>query len=277
MSDGPEAQTMPIRCSPFARTHRLDPVGTAGSPQGYLLVEHPLPWPRDIGGAADLASLAREAKERGWRLQALVPQGEKAGLVVRYERPPGAFRGFEGGLRERIVLVCTHGKRDACCGSLGTALYRSVADLGLEVRVWRTSHTGGHRFAPTALILPEGTLWAYLDAELLAGIIQRTATPGDVLPHYRGCSGLDGPEAQAADREALGQEGWSWLDTPRRASVVGRDDKGSVVVRLAAAGVKYEAVVEVCRRVPVFDCGKGVDESKRLQPEYRVAEFGTVG
>ncbi|MEL7208211.1 MAG: sucrase ferredoxin, partial [Actinomycetota bacterium] len=50
----------------------------------------------------------------------------------------------------RDLLVCTHGTRDRCCGKRGTNLFRALIDrVPPDTRVWRTSHTGGHRFAPT--------------------------------------------------------------------------------------------------------------------------------
>ena len=57
----------------------------------------------------------------------------------------------EAGARD--ILVCTHGARDACCGKFGYGFYVEMRGLaavrGDGVRVWRTSHLGGHRFAPT--------------------------------------------------------------------------------------------------------------------------------
>lgn len=57
----------------------------------------------------------------------------------------------------RDILVCTHGSRDVCWGKFGYAIYkllraRHAAPNGL--RVWRTSHIGGHRFASTLLDFP---------------------------------------------------------------------------------------------------------------------------
>ena len=89
------------------------------------------------------------------------------------------------------LLICTHGKRDVCCGQSGTALYAELCsrlDQGAapdaaqgavqdgvisKYRLWRTSHTGGHRFAPTALTFPDGYAWAYLDAPASEHILQR--------------------------------------------------------------------------------------------------------
>jgi hypothetical protein len=55
------------------------------------------------------------------------------------------------------LLVCTNGTRDVCCATRG----RPVAAAAFERRpdqVWEVTHTSGHRFAPTAVLLPFGTL-----------------------------------------------------------------------------------------------------------------------
>uniref|UniRef100_UPI002FD90BE7 sucrase ferredoxin n=1 Tax=Dietzia sp. TaxID=1871616 RepID=UPI002FD90BE7 len=63
-----------------------------------------------------------------------------------------------------IGLVCTHGKRDQCCALLGRPVAGALEGrLGAELAcadpaagIWECSHTGGHRFAPVLLVMPEG-------------------------------------------------------------------------------------------------------------------------
>lgn len=194
--------------------------------------------------------------------------------------PPAAAAVPAGGAAGRHVLVCTHGRRDACCGALGTRLASVLPGLGAGVRVWRTSHTGGHRFAPTAVLLPEGTAWAYLDLDTLVGIADRTLAVDEAARRYRGCTGLDGPEVQAAEREALRRVGWAWLDHRRSGTVVGRDGDRTLV-RLEATApdggrVAFEAAIEVARTMPVPDCGRPLAEARKTAPELRVAEFAAA-
>ena len=183
-------------------------------------------------------------------------------------------RGEDAG---RHILVCTHGKRDACCGSLGTRLAATLPALGADVHVWRTSHTGGHRFAPTALLLPEGTAWAYLDLVTLAGISDRTLDVHVAAPLYRGCTGLDGPEVQAAEREALRTVGWSWLELRREGRVLERDGSRTRVslqgTGADGATTTFVATVEVARLMPVPECGKPPEQARKSAPELRVSEF----
>jgi hypothetical protein len=193
---------------------------------------------------------------------------------------PGVETGSDVTDIGRHVLVCTHGGRDACCGSFGTRLTMALPALGAAVRVWRTSHTGGHRFAPTALLLPEGTMWAYLDVERLVGISDRTLAIEEAASLYRGCAGLDGPQVQAAEREALRSIGWSWFDYRRRGRVL-ESAGGRSLVRIDAEApggrhLRFEATVEVARVLPVPDCGRPPEEAAKSAPELRVTGFAAA-
>jgi hypothetical protein len=328
MRDDP-AEAMPgggaaaLRCSSFARSEDLDPVGSAGSYRGIVLAEIPLPWPREITEHAALAGAAAPLGAANMRLQGLVPDDRSdphRRRLMAFTRPSGAFDRYLGrgwtaddnllgdavaaiaasggdsagpalpppgsvaGSDEpgagRHVLVCTHGRRDACCGTLGTRLAVALPSLGAGVRVWRTSHTGGHRFAPTALLLPEGTMWAYLDVDRLVGVSERTLPLDEAAALYRGCTGLDGPEVQAAEREALRSIGWSWLDHRRRGEVV-ESSGGRSLVRLDAGApdgppLTFEAMVEVARMLPVPDCGKSPEQAPKSAPELRVTGFAAA-
>src|SRR5690606_18676940 len=117
----------------------------------------------------------------------------------------------EGEATGRLVLVCTHGARDACCGSLGTRLARSLPGLGAGVHGRRTGRTGGCRVGPTAVFVPGGGVWAYVDVDRRVAIGDRTLDAELAARAYRGCTGLEGPEVQAADGAALREVGWAWL------------------------------------------------------------------
>ncbi len=251
-------------CAQWTRQHEVDPVGTIGSYRAFLLVEWPLPWSRDIGEIPELQPLARALSQTHGRLQGLVPEQRDGGTrrAVLYCADPGPFVAYQrtevvgpsheivslaAGLLDgaapadpadgagRELLICTHGARDRCCGSLGTRLAAAMADrVGRDgtTRVRRTSHTGGHRFAPTAILLPEGTGWGYLDKDLLHRIVHRTGAVADVLPHYRGCAGLGSPRIQAVERAVLAEVGWGLLDSARRGS---EEDDGTVQMTVTGA------------------------------------------
>lgn len=95
------------------------------------------------------------------------------------------------------LLVCTNGKRDVCCAVKG----RPVA-LGAAAerpnQVWEVTHTSGHRFAPTAVLLPAGTLHGHLDVAAASALLHAAERGETVLPGSRGRSTWPGP-AQAAE------------------------------------------------------------------------------
>lgn len=189
---------------------------------------------------------------------------------------PGADPGpVSHGVRD--VLVCTHGSRDVCCGSDGTALYQALTARDLPgVRVWRTSHTGGHRYAPTAVTFPDGRAWAWVDADLLAGIATRSVDPTEAARHDRGGAALDDPFRQAADTAVLAEQGWSWLDRPRTVEVAATNGDDRRMVTLTSAGsdpVSYGAEVAVKRVVPVPDCGRPLAEARKSSPEVEVVQL----
>jgi hypothetical protein len=245
-----------IRCSDWTRAASLAPIGTSGSYAGYLLVEIPLPWPRDAGDTEEGAALAPLIGPRRYRLQAIVPAepdtDPRERRVILHARRPGetgfaGYRRFEGRVGESLtdsvtaliaaaadshsdlespavdVLVCTHGSRDSCCGKRGAQLAVELAAPGRLVgqNLWRTSHMGGHRFAPTFVVLPEGTVWGYADADLVSRVVQRTGDFADVAGQYRGCPGLGSPQAQALEAEVLRRVGWSVLDRQRTGAFEG--------------------------------------------------------
>ncbi|MEE9385876.1 MAG: sucrase ferredoxin [Nannocystaceae bacterium] len=72
-----------------------------------------------------------------------------------------------------VYLVCTHGRRDACCARKGVPLYRAVEAL-VGDRAWQTSHLGGHRFAPVLLTLPHGYMYGRIEVAECQELVQAT-------------------------------------------------------------------------------------------------------
>lgn len=177
----------------------------------WLLLEHHGRW------EADVAETELAPNVAGWLddLCAKIPRSRK--LLVRRDRPGrhlnffvvktgadgGVFRfqgadhgsfssldvadvvsrgvpaaEAQGGERARpLYVVCTHGRRDACCARKGVAFYRALEAIDHGAEVWQSSHQGGHRFAATMLYLPNGAQYGRLE-------------PSDAMPmveaHARG-------------------------------------------------------------------------------------------
>ena len=125
------------------------------------------------------ASLMRDAG-RYETAEYVVPHEAVGDVVERLLNGNGSdesdheYRRDLSGVRD--VLVCTHGSRDACCARFGYQVYRRLRDEYASpdsLRVWRTSHTGGHRFAPTLIDLPEGRYWAWVGDESVDHLMSR--------------------------------------------------------------------------------------------------------
>jgi hypothetical protein len=105
-----------------------------------------------------------------------------------------------------VVLVCTNGKRDACCAILGRPLVSGLAKRA-PGRVWEATHLGGHRFAPTATFLPAGTMHGHLTVDSAAAILAAAERGETVLNGLRGRSTWSkrGQAAEIAVRELIGE------------------------------------------------------------------------
>lgn len=95
------------------------------------------------------------------------------------------------------LMVCTNGKRDVCCAVKGRPVALGVAALHPGL-VWEVTHTSGHRFAPTAVLLPAGTLHGRLDVAAADGLLRAAERGSTVLEGSRGRSTWPGP-AQVAE------------------------------------------------------------------------------
>ena len=156
-----------------------------------------------------------------------------------------------------VLLVCTNGRRDVCCAVRGrpVALEAASAHPG---RVWEASHTGGHRFAPTGVLLPHGATLARLDAALCAQVLDRAGL--EELPvallgprHDRGSSRLD-PGGQVAEAHVRAAEGITSLTALASTAVPGSVGTYAVSHR---DGRQWTVTVEAWEADPLPEsCGK---------------------
>lgn len=123
-----------------------------------------------------------------------------------------------------VLLVCSNGRRDLCCALVGRPLAgelarRHAADAtvtathtaggaqgGTGGTVWETTHTGGHRFAPTAVLLPTGYLYGRLDVDFAEHVLAEARAGRTVTERCRGRSTWSAPGqvAELAVRELTG-------------------------------------------------------------------------
>lgn len=215
----------------------------------------------------------------------LVPEDELVPLVEALSEPEGRsrFASFgEDTSHVRDVLVCTHGSHDVCCGRFGYPLYEKLrreyaaASEG-KLRVWRTSHIGGHRFAPNLIDLPEGRYWGRMGPEDLENLVMRNGPASELKGLHRGWAGLGGEFEQIAEGEAFAREGWGWTEYPKVGEVIEVDEDGErAEVRIEyrtpnGASGAYEATVEAVGSVATL-FSSGTEELQEAR-QYGVSRF----
>lgn len=182
--------------------------GTALTDTRLLIVEQPGAWGRDAvadsgldpriwsAAAVDPGTrvlLARHpdrprplGRRRWWTLRAqesgitaahgLLDWDDELTPAVWEAPPPDPSDDLGTGGVAPAVFLCTNGRRDICCAEFGRALLRQFPG---EPQLWEVSHLGGHRFAPTALMVPSGMMLGRLDPDAVAAALTGTLpTPG---------------------------------------------------------------------------------------------------
>lgn len=177
----------------------------------FILIRRPGPH-SELGDAGPhRAYLAGGLAGRPWLLEADLD--DPARLVRLTAAHLAAMSGDDPGVLQRalpelehspapVLMICTNSRRDVCCSVRG----RPVAAESASQRtgqVWECSHTGGHRFAPTGVLLPYGQTFGRLSGASAVAAIDAAAcgeVPAKLLgPTYdRGRSSLSAPE-QAAE------------------------------------------------------------------------------
>lgn len=193
----------------------------------FMLIRRPGGHPAHDGPRRVLLAHAGVRPEDAWLLSAEVDDigsllGLDWGALARGSRTLVQASLPGSGPAEPTLLVCTNGRRDVCCAVRGRPLAAHAARLA-PGRVWEVSHTGGHRFAPTAVLLPWGQTLARLDdagAERALAASDTGLLPAELLGplHDRGRSGVTGP-AQCAESHIRLETGETrlaalWADEP---------------------------------------------------------------
>jgi hypothetical protein len=178
----------------------------------------------------------------------------------------GEHGGFGGDHRgEPLALVCTNGRRDRCCALVGRPLAAELAASG-HGEVWEVTHLGGHRFAPTMLVLPYGYAYGRLTAASAKEVLEATAA-GRMAPEWcrgRSCWDRPGQAADLAVRHLTGEARADALAVAEQHELP--EGRRQVVVRHTLDGRSWE--VEVAEGVSEpprpESCGKAPGTPARM-------------
>ena len=136
-----------------------------------------------------------------------------------------------------VFLVCTHGRRDACCARLGAPVYEALTRHVPPERVWQASHLGGHRFAPNVVVLPHGIQLGRIPLDRVGEVVEKVAAGRIPLEFYRGRT-IYSPKVQAAEVAARAATGWDGFDGFALAADDG--DRVRFVTRSGEVAVRVE-------------------------------------
>jgi (2Fe-2S) ferredoxin len=206
-----------LRCADLSAAAGEEIAGSGVVARRWLCVESSQPWGHDAvetGFPAEVAEwlAALDAKVfairrpgRRERRTVLAAETREDGLALRrlelddVGALPGADPWVDGEpVTGPVFLVCTHGRRDACCSRLGIPVFHALDDLAGPDLVWQCSHTGGHRFAPNVVVIPEGVTLGRIDPALAPEVVALLRDGRVPLASYRGRSLYDAP-TQAAE------------------------------------------------------------------------------
>jgi hypothetical protein len=176
------------------------------------------------------------------------------------------------------ILICTHGSVDACCATFGFPIYKLLKAMANQAatttRVWRCTHFGGHRFAATALHLPDGRYWGHLKADMLSKFVHRNAPVREFRRHYRGWAALAEPLWQIAEAELFAAAGWAWTDAAITGikGQVDAESGGTLSISFShsiTGDATVDVLIEPAGSITTMDSSKTAEH--REAPQFRAA------
>lgn len=257
---------MTFRCSVASEQRDEALLATASTVRHFLLLEDPGPWGPEILRSRRLPGVLREPVLRWQREFGVRPllirrpgrylAGRRRVYVVNARHgwcetvsvaelaevadlDLSGVAGPDGvGLEphaDPLLLVCTHGRHDACCAERGRPLAAALAGRWPEL-TWESSHLGGDRFAANLLILPGAHCYGRLSP---ADGVRTVADHLDgrlTLAHYRGHCTAPWPQ-QAAEHALRSLLGLREIGAVRFAGMARDGDRFAVT--LTASGRRY--------------------------------------
>lgn len=306
-----------MQCSDFSLERSEDISGTAPNWNRVLIVSLAIPWASKIENSRYFPENVRllmnnEVNMEGLRIQCILPDEAyvQAGITKVLDYQKSVNNGYINGYSKaefdiptselnqmipeiingkfnrkslspsnqtRDLFICTHGSRDACCGTYGFVLYEKLKKIfqnNSNVRIWRISHFGGHRFAPNLLDMPQGRMWARFNEDEALSIIQSKIDFEIVNKCYRGLISLDSSFEQVLEQQLFSHYGSEWIDRNVKSILVPESDMESGLVNVEVEDSNhiknfFSAKVSVNGYIPMLKCMSD-NFSDEFSPQYSV-------
>jgi hypothetical protein len=248
----------PMRCSALAEELDEPMIGSVDERTRWLLIEDRGAWGSHAVEDLVGGDFVRAAKARGLRvLLVRRREGDPTADVVRRamlidtvhremavriisgrvslsleEVVDAPVADFGTPMTDPVFLVCTNGKRDACCALRGRALVSALAQ-GQPERTWECTHLGGHRFAGNLVCLPDGIVYGRVGPDDGLRLVDAYLGGRIDASKLRGRSAWPAP-AQVAEQVLRLELGVDGIDDVTLLRTEVDDDRALVV--LASAG-----------------------------------------
>ncbi len=176
------------------------------------------------------------------KLEILVPNNELQDIIplfVEYfASHNNPFQNWEIKTHKNVneLFICTHGARDQCCGKYGLQLYQEFETQPnqkrtSQFRIWKSSHIGGHRYAPTFYEAPSMRWYGLFNKKDIPDFLNREEAKFNIANNYRGMSGIINKYALLAENELFKKYSWNWLKAENKNyEVTGIDGQDSAKV-----------------------------------------------
>lgn len=284
------------RCSAASRDRGDPQAGSAPVASRWLLIEHPGPWAKKpmhtppltgpLGAEIEQTCasfggkvlLVRRPGRRqpddevtSWYAVDTVRGTWRRGVWRTTEDLLGAARALGAALSGSdedaapMVLVCTHGTRDACCAVRGRPIVAALA-RALPEQVWECTHLGGHRFAGTLLSLPDGTCLGRLDPDTAVAAVTAHRAGRTNARYLRGQTRWM-PPVQAALAAVLAEHGPASVDD-LQPGAIDTDGARSRVEVLGRGGLPERVVVDVVAE-PLPEAALSCGDRPKAHTAYR--------
>ena len=145
----------------------------------------------------------------------VIKRNELLQSLQNFINPNFEFLNFEEIVNKNIYFICTHSRRDRCCGAFGSKLFNLTQKSDFKTNsndlFFSSTHLGGHRFAPLVLELKGLHYWGRVDEKALISIIDKQHTVKLWENHFRSSGYYTSKEIQWAAFNLHKKYGWSLL------------------------------------------------------------------
>ena len=143
-----------------------------------------------------------------------------------------------------------------------------------SLRVWQSSHIGGHKFAPNIIDFPSGRNWVRLTEQEAEVVVNSKGSTDFLTNCYRGNLAYKNRFEQIVERELFSLYGWEWINkSVNFSSLENVNDKTfklGAVVNSDTDTKDFNFTITETHNIDSIDCKTG--QIKESVPQYSIVE-----